>query len=383
MIYLDHPATSWPKPPVVVEAMKDFLETTGANPGRSGHRLSIAAGRVVHEAREGLANFFGATKTDRVIFTNNATQALNMVIHTTLKPGDTVLTTSVEHNSVMRPLRTAEARGVRVLVAPCDPSGQIDLDAFRQLLSHDVRLVVMTHASNVIGRIMPVSDIFQMAHCAGAMTLLDAAQTAGVVPIRAADLYADFIAFTGHKSLQGPPGTGGLVICTDRAESEISTFMQGGTGSRSQSETHPEVLPDRLEAGTPNGVGIAGLGAAIRWICSPECDSLHQHQTRLIKYLIDGLISIPGVEVFGPVEASDRVPLVSFRIKGKYVSEVGQRLDDDYGILCRVGLHCAPAAHKIIGTFPEGVVRFGVGPFTSEEDVTRAIDAVSEIAADG
>lgn len=383
MIYLDHPATSWPKPPIVIQAMKDFLETTGANPGRSGHRLSVAAGRVVHEAREALAGFFGAAKPDRVIFANNATQALNTVIHTVLKPGDTALTTSIEHNSVMRPLRAAEARGVRLLISPCAPSGEIDPVAFRQLLSHGVRLVVMTHASNVIGRVMPISEMFQMAHDAGAMTLLDSAQTAGVVPISAEDDHTDFIAFTGHKSLHGPPGAGGLVLCTDRAENEISAFMQGGTGSRSQSEEHPETLPDRLEAGTPNGVGIAGLGAAIRWIGDQKRCSLREHHSRLIRYMIDGLNDIPGVEVFGPSEAANRAPLVSFRIEGRYVSEIGQRLDEDYGILCRVGLHCAPAAHKTIGTFPEGAVRFGVGPFTSEDDVARAIEAVSEIAPDG
>ena len=383
MIYLDHPATSWPKPPVVIQAIKDFLDAAGGNPGRSGHRLSIAAGRIVHETREALAGLFGVARADRVIFAHNATHALNMAIHTILQPGDTVLTTSVEHNSVMRPLRATQARGVRLLIAPCDSTGAIDLDAFRKLAGQGVRLVVMTHASNVIGRIMPISQLCQIAQASGALTLVDAAQTAGAMPVDAQETHADFIAFTGHKSLQGPPGTGGLVLCTDRAECEIYPFMQGGTGSRSQSEEHPDVLPDRLESGTPNGAGIAGLGAAVRWNRSSECDSQHERQAHLMEYLIGGLMNISGVEVFGPKAAVDRAPLVSFRVSNKYVSEVGHRLDEDYGILCRVGLHCAPAAHKTLGTFSEGAERFGVGPFTSRDDVSRAIEAVSEIARDG
>lgn len=383
VIYLDHPATSWPKPPVVIRAMREFLETAGGNPGRSGHSLSVAAGRAVHQTRDALARFFGVASSDHLAFAHNATHALNMVIQTVLRPGDTALTTAAEHNSVMRPLREMEARGVRLLIAPCDAAGEVDLDAFRKLAQENVRLAVVAHASNVIGRIAPVAELCAIAKGAGAMILLDAAQTAGALPVAADEIGADFIAFTGHKALQGPAGTGGLALCTDRAAKEIRPFVRGGTGSGSESEVHPDVLPDRLEAGTPNGVGIAGLGAAVNWIAEYGLERIRAHHADLMQRLVGGLAQITGVEVFGPPADVERAPLVSFRIAGKSVSEVGLKLDEQYGILCRVGLHCAPAAHRTIGTFPQGAVRFGIGPLTSEEEVESAVSAVAEIAADG
>lgn len=383
MIYMDHPATSWPKPPCVAQAMNEFLEKAGGNPGRSGHRLSIAAGRIVYETRESLASFFGAPRADNVIFTHNATHALNMVIQTVLRPGDTVLTTSFEHNSVMRPLRAAEAHGVRVLITPCGITGEVDREEFHRLVERGPRLVILNHAGNVIGRITPVAELAELARAAGAMVLVDAAQTAGIVPINARDMGADYIAFTGHKALQGPPGTGGLILCNDRAVDRMRPLIMGGTGSGSRSEEQPNVLPDRFEGGTPNGVGIAGLGAAIDWIRNRGLDALREHHTSLVNRLIAGLARIPGVEVFGPLVGVERVPLVSFRVRGRTVSEVGLRLDHQYDILCRVGLHCAPAAHKTMGTFPDGAIRFGIGPFTSDDDIDRAIDAVGEIASDG
>ena len=381
MIYLDHPATSWPKPPSVIQAMNDFLEKAGGNPGRSGHSLSIAAGRVVYDTREALAHFFGAPKTDSVIFTHNATHALNMVIQTVLKPGDKVVTTCIEHNSVMRPLRDVEKLGVQVLTLPCSLTGAVHQDEYCDFLKRGVRLVVLNHASNVIGQITEVAALSRVARAAGAMILLDAAQTAGVIPINAQEMEVDYIAFTGHKALLGPPGTGGLILCTDRAAKEIGALISGGTGSRSQSEHQPDDLPDKLESGTPNGVGIAGLGAAIDWINEYGMQRMQEHHTRLIKHLVDGLAEIGGVEVFGPPSDIERAPLVSFQVKNKSVSEVGLRLDNQYDILCRVGLHCAPAAHRTLGTFPDGAIRFGVGPFTSDDDIDFAIKAVREIAS--
>lgn len=383
MIYLDHPATSWPKPACVIEAMKDFLERAGGNPGRSGHRLSIDAGRIVYDARERLAEFFGAPQANSVIFAHNATHALNIVIQTVLRPGDTVLTTAIEHNSVMRPLRAAEAAGVVVLTAPCDPTGRPDLDAFRRLAGQDIRLAIMTHASNVIGRIMPVAELSEIARRNGAMVLIDAAQTAGILPVNSQETGADFIAFTGHKALHGPPGTGGLVLCSDRASEEIGPLIRGGTGSRSISEEHPDVLPDRLEAGTPNGPGIAGLGAAVKWIVGQGPGRTREHHTKLTQGLLEGLGGIPGVELFGPPAGTERAPLISFRIRRLTVSDVGMRLDDEFGIMCRVGLHCAPAAHRTMGTLPEGTIRFGIGPFTTEDDIAQAVEAVMEVARDG
>lgn len=383
MIYLDHPATSLPKPPCVIEAMRRYLEHSGGNPGRSGHRLSVAAGRVVYEARQALADFFGAPGPDRLIFAHNATHALNMVIQTVLRPGDAAVTTAAEHNSVMRPLRAMQAAGVELRIAPCSSTGEVDQDEFSRLVRCGTRLAVVNHAGNVTGSITPVAELARIAHEAGALVLVDAAQTAGVLAVDAAEMGADYIAFTGHKALQGPPGTGGLVLCTDRAADEIQPLIRGGTGSSSGSEEQPEHLPDRLEGGTPNGVGIAGLGAAVEWVSNFGLEKIRDHHDALMRRLVEGLSDIPGVQIFGPEPGKPRAPLVSFRVGNKSVSEAGLELDDKYAILSRVGLHCNPAAHRTMGTFPEGTVRFGVGPFTSEEDIRQAVAAVGEIASSG
>lgn len=268
MIYLDYAATSWPKPPEVIHAMSDYLESAGGNPGRSGHRLSIAAARIVYDAREAVAELFHMPDPMRVIFTPNVTYALNLAIRGTLKPGDHVVTSSMEHNSVMRPLRALEREGVQVTVVGCDVDGRLDLDAMRTAVTSGTRLVVINHASNVVGTILPVAEIATIAHAAGALLLVDTAQTAGIIPIDQPASGIDLLAFTGHKGLQGPPGTGGLVL-SDRVDtSELSPLVRGGTGSRSEFEEQPDLLPDKYESGTPNGAGIAGLGAGIHWVSS-------------------------------------------------------------------------------------------------------------------
>lgn len=379
LIYLDHAATSWPKPPDVLHAMADFLEQAGGNPGRSGHRLSIAAGRIVYEAREAVAGLFNAPDPLGVIFTPNATHALNIAIHGLLAPGSRVVTGGMEHNAVMRPLRQLEGRGVEVVVVPGAPDGQLDVAAFGRAITPGTRLVIVNHASNVVGTIAPIAEIANYAHAAGALLLVDAAQTAGVLPIDMQALGIDLLAFTGHKGLQGPPGTGGLVLGERVDASLIEPLLQGGTGSRSEYEIQPEFLPDKFECGTPNGAGIAGLMAGIGWVQERGVQAIRQHEIALTWRMIEGLGGIPGVQVYGTPDARGRIAVVSFTVNGRQVSEIGMRLDDEAGVLCRVGLHCAPAAHRTIGTFPHGTVRFAPGPLTTLEEIDTAVQAVERI----
>lgn len=379
--YLDNAATSWPKPPQVARAMTDFLEHAGGNPGRSGHRLSIAAGLVVLEAREAVVGLVGIDDPFRVVFTLNATHALNLALFGLLGPGDRVVTTSMEHNSVMRPLRELERRGVEVSVVPCDAQGMIRLDAWGRELARGATLACAVHASNVTGTIQPIAEMGLLAHEAGAYFFVDGAQTVGAVPLDMRAANVDLLAFTGHKALLGPPGTGGLVLGEGFPPELLRPLVRGGTGSRSEREEHPGMLPDRFEAGTPNGVGLAGLRAAIDFLGERHIESIRQAEVALGRELWEGLTAIPGVHLYGPAAAEHRTSTFSLRIDGMRVDEVGLRLDEDFAILTRVGLHCSPAAHRTLGTFPEGTVRLATGVFTTQEDVRRVIAAVAEVAA--
>jgi len=379
MIYLDHAATSWPKPAAVLRAMTDFLQNAGGNPGRSGHRLSIAAARVVYEAREAVAELFNAPDPLRVIFTLNATHAINVALKGLLKPGDHVVTSAIEHNSVMRPLRALECNGVSLTVIPCESDGRIRMSEVGRALRPGTRMAVINHASNVMGAVTPAAEISDAAHRAGALLLLDAAQTAGVFPIDMQSLGIDLLAFTGHKGLQGPPGIGGLVIGERVNTAEMEPMVRGGTGSRSEYEVQPEAFPDKLESGTGNGPGGAGLLAGIRWIMERGIETIRAHETKLTRVLMEGLNGIPGLTIYGPQDAAQRAPIVAFTAQGHRVSDIGLRLDEEYEILCRVGLHCSPAAHRTIGTFPEGTVRLAPGFATTVDEVHAAISAVRRI----
>jgi cysteine desulfurase/selenocysteine lyase len=382
MIYLDYAATSWPKPKEVQNAMCDFVEHSGGNPGRSGHRLSISAARIVFKAREAVANLFHIQDPLRVIFTANVTHALNLAICGLLKPGDHVVTSSIEHNSVMRPLRALEKEGLRLTVVQCKTDGCPDLEVWRNAVTQGTRLVVVTHASNVMGTLLPVREIAEIAHKAGALFLVDCAQTAGVIPIDQPGMGIDLLAFTGHKGLYGPTGTGGLVLGERVDASELRPLVRGGTGSRSEYEEQPDMLPDKYESGTANSMGIAGLGAGVRWVQSIGIESIQGREAELNEQLLSGLRNIPGITVYGPKDPDQRTAVVSCRVAGQTVSEVGLRLDDEFGILSRVGLHCAPSAHKTIGTFPEGTIRLAPGIFTSPDDI-RTVNAALEKVAGG
>ena len=379
MIYLDHAATSWPKPPEVIAAMAHFLERAGGNPGRAGHRLSIDAGRIVYKARETLAELFNTADPLRVIFTSNATHAINLALHGILRSGDHVVASGIEHNAVMRPLRFLEQNGVRVSIVPCDGDGMLDPENLNRAVKKNTRLIVVTHACNVTGTILPVAEIAAVARSAGAYLLVDAAQSAGVVPIDVHAMGIDLLAFAGHKGLQGPPGTGGLIIGERVREKDMAPLVRGGTGSRSESEFQPEDLPDKFESGTLNGPGIAGLEAGARFVMERGIASIRDHEIDLARRLEEGLGNIPGVRLYGPNDWEKRSAVVSFTSDKRQTSEIGFRLDEKFDILCRVGLHCAPAAHRAIGSFPGGTVRFAPGPQTSVNEIAAAVAAVADI----
>ena len=379
VIYLDNAATSWPKPPEVIQAMTDFLHHAGGNPGRSGHRLSIEAGRVVYDARESIAELFKAPDPLRIIFTQNATQAINTTLRGLLRPGDRVVTTGIEHNAVMRPLRALEREGVRVIVAACASDGSLDPAEMERAVAPGTRLVVANHASNVTGTLLPVAEIAAIAHRVGALLLVDAAQTAGALPIDVRALGIDLLAFTGHKGLYGPPGTGGLVVGERVDVAQMEPLVRGGTGSNSEFEEQPGELPDKLESGTPNGPGIAGLGAGIHFILKQGVETIRAHEIELTRMLIEGLSEIPGVQTYGPSDPWRRTAVVSFTVVERRVSEVGLLLDEESGVLCRVGLHCAPVMHRTLGTFPGGTVRLAPGIFTTASDIRAALRGIERI----
>jgi len=378
LYYFDNAATSWPKPEATGAAMERFLRECGGSPGRSGHRLSIAAGRIVLEAREAMAALIGADDPLRIVFTKNATEALNIALRGFLKPGDHVITSSMEHNSVMRPLRQLEADGVALSVLPCSGRGELDPGTIRPAIRTCTRMMVLTHASNVTGTILPIAEAARIVHDHGIAVCIDAAQTAGALPIHVGEMGIDLLAFTGHKALFGPSGTGGLYIAPG-LEEQLRPLMAGGTGSRSEFEGQPDFLPDKFEAGTPNSVGLAGLGAGVSWLLARGVETVRTHETALTARFLEGLRDTPGIFLYGPQDPSLQTAVVSFNIAGLEPSEAALALDERFGILSRPGLHCAPAAHRTIGTFPRGTVRFGFGLFNTPDQIDRAIEALRSL----
>ncbi|MCG2821689.1 MAG: aminotransferase class V-fold PLP-dependent enzyme [Candidatus Atribacteria bacterium] len=380
MIYLDNAATSYPKPKEVGRAMLHFLEKVGASPGRSGHRLSIEAGRLLYQTRESLAELLNVIDPLRIIFTLNVTEALNLALKGLLQPGDQVITSSMEHNSVMRPLRKLEKRGVEIKVVPCSSQGVLDPVDIEKSIKKNTKLIVLIHGSNVIGSILPITVVGEIARKYDILFLVDTAQTAGCYSLDIKKDNIDLLAFTGHKTLFGPPGTGGLVIGERVDIKKLNPLKVGGTGSWSESEEQPDFLPDIYESGTPNTVGLSGLNEGVRFILKEGVDKIRQHELELTQKLIEGLKEIPGVIVYGEDQVKNRVAVISFNIKDQLPSEVGLRLDEEYNIMSRVGLHCAPAAHKTIGTFPIGTIRFSMSWFNTFEEVDQTILAVRNIS---
>jgi cysteine desulfurase family protein len=381
LIYLDNGATSFPKPEEVYRFMDSFYRRYGVNPGRSGYDLCIESGDLVEETRRLLAGFFGGKEPNRLVFGYNATDALNLAIFGLLKPGDHAVTTHLEHNSSLRPLWHLEQQGVAVDWVDFDRHGTIDPDEVIARLRPNTRAVVINHGSNVIGTVQPVAPIGAVCRARGIPLVLDVSQTAGMIPLDMEELGAGVLCFTGHKSLQGPMGIGGMFV---HESVELRQTRAGGTGVRSAQRHHLEEYPYRMEYGTPNLPGIAGLNAGVKWVLARGVAAIHRHEMDLWRQLRDGLRAIEGVTLYCADDVADRerISVLSFNVAGLVAGDVGTMLDVDYGIACRTGLHCAPMVHEHLGTDKmHGSVRFGVGPLNTVEQIGVAVRAVGEIAA--
>lgn len=380
VIYLDNAATVYPKPSAVLEKMADLYGRFGVNPGRSGYDLCVAGGEIVTCTRRRMTELFGGTDPNRLCFAYNASDALNLLIMGMVNEGDHVVSTMVEHNSVIRPLNHLRDQGIiEIDYARCGSEARVDPDEVRKLLRPNTALVVCNHASNVTGTIQPVAEIGRICRETGVRFLVDTAQTAGVVPIDCASMFIDAIAFTGHKSLLAPTGIGGLYVGEGV---EVRSTRFGGTGVRSAEPLHPEDYPFRLEVGTPNVLGVVGLSLAQDYIAQRGMKEIYHHEMDLFESLQGGLAEINGVELHGTVSLADRLPVLSFTIEGLDPSDIGTLLDGEHRVASRTGLHCAPLVHDEMGTSPRGTVRFSLGPMNTREDVDAALEAVEDIARD-
>lgn len=381
-IYLDNAATTWPKPPAVYEAVDAYQRNLGCSPGRSTYRDAMEADRVVAEARRAVARCLGVSDPHRIVFGFNGTDVLNMAICGVVRPGDHVVTTAADHNSVLRPLRFYEEyHHAQVDRIPCDPWGFVILEELEKALRPETRLVAVNHASNVVGTLQPLDEIVKLVrrHCE-AIILVDAAQSLGHLPLFPRELEIDLLAAPGHKGLLGPMGTGVLYLAP-RMEERLVPLRMGGTGSRSDEDRQPDFLPDKFEPGNHNAPGLAGLVEGVRYLENRTLEAIRQHEIALTSQLMAGLSEVPGVTLYGPPSAEQRVGVVSLNIDGYSPEEVASILDLHYGIQVRSGIHCAPLMHRTLGTVERGgAVRFSLSPFTTEEEIESAIQAVAEIA---
>ncbi len=377
MIYLDNAATSFPKPESVYRALDAFARTELANPGRAGHKMALAAEHALEDCRHLLNQFFHGEGPERFVFTLNCTDALNMAFKGVLIDGDHVITTDLEHNSVSRPLRAMELAGKIALTRiPADPGGTVDPEAIRRAITPKTRLIAQTHGSNVLGTVQPIAEIGRLAREHDLLFLVDAAQTAGVLPIDIRAMYIDLLAFPGHKSLLGPTGTGALYV---GPAAQVGAWREGGTGGDSSSETQPRELPYFLEGGTPNVLGVAGLAAGIRYVIEQGLEKIHAHEVELLERLWRRLDEIGGYETFGHRDRTRRVGTLSFRSEELPAAELGGILDQAFDIAIRPGLHCAPYIHRACDSFPDGLVRVSPGPFNTAADIDRLAAALHEI----
>ncbi|MCA1686208.1 MAG: aminotransferase class V-fold PLP-dependent enzyme [Planctomycetia bacterium] len=382
MIYLDNAATSFPKPEVVYQTLDRFARTSLANPGRSGHRMAMEAERTLDDARLSLNRFFQGESPERWVFTLNCTDALNMAIKGSVQPGDHVITSDLEHNSISRPLRKLEKDGVIALTRLASDDGYLDPDDVRRALTPKTRLVALTHAANVLGTVQPVEAIAPIVREAGALFLVDAAQSAGVVPIDLRGTEIDLLAFPGHKALYGPTGTGALYV---GPRARLRAWREGGTGGDSKTEVQPETMPYFLEGGTPNVLGIAGLAAGVAWVSERGPETNRRHEVDLLQRVVDWVEgSTDGWRVAGRWEPATHVGALSLIVPDPLLfhpQELAASLDTSFGVAIRPGLHCAPYCHRRLGTFPDGTVRLSPGPFNSPAEIDTFLNALSEITA--
>ena len=387
IIYLDNAATSFPKPDAVHDAVRDFYRDNGVNPGRTGCDLAVKAEQMIHNTRKRLSAFFNASLVEagqlkdpnRLVFTMNATMSLNLIINGMIGPGDHVVTTMVEHNSVIRPVNHKVREGAEATYVVPDGEGYLDPEDVRKAIRKNTKLVIVNHASNVTGVVQDLKAIGRVCKQEGVPFAVDTAQSAGVLPIDMAECNISFLSFTGHKGFLAPTGTGGICVADD---AEIEGTIYGGTGVRSAVPYHLEEYPYRLEAGTQNLAGIAGLSAGLDWVEQRGLDDIYEHEMTLLSTLQKGLAEIEGVRIWGTQRLTDRVATLSMTVENYDASDVGTILDVDYGIQTRTGLHCAPLIHEHHGTTPRGTVRFSVGPFNTAAHIEAALRAVAETAAD-
>ena len=377
MLYLDNAATSFPKPEVVYRELQDYLRRDGANPGRGGHQWAVRVEKTLDDTRSLLARFFGMDDYRRVIFTLNGTDSLNMAIKGVVRPGDHVVTSLLEHNSVSRPLKQLESDGIISLTQlPFSQEGFIDPEDFRRALTSRTRLVVLLHASNVLGTMQPIAEVGGICRRHEALFLVDAAQTAGILPIDMQDMQIDLLAFPGHKAMFGPPGTGVLLV---GQRVQPVPWREGGTGFDSEDPVQPRQLPYLLEGGTPNTLGVAALRAGLRFVTGEGLDRIRGHEQRLLTRLIESLRDNPKIRLYGSLDLSRRVGSLALNREGYTASEVGMILDNAFEIAVRPGLHCAPYLHRQLGTAPEGAIRISPGYFNTEEDMERCLSALEQL----
>jgi len=378
-IYLDNAATSRDKAEVVKKAILNYYENIGCSPGRGGYEDSLKAGRLIIETRNTISDFFNVTDLKQIIFTHNVTYALNIGIKGILKKGDHVITSTMEHNSVLRPLNRLEKKEViDVDYIQCDEKGRLNPSKVEAAINSKTKLIILTYASNVCGTIMPVQEIGEIAARHNVYFMLDTAQAAGVYDIDFKKLNVDFLAFTGHKALMGPTGTGGFAVSKKMA-AEMEPLIEGGTGSKSDQEVQPDFLPDKFESGTMNTMGIAGLKAGIEFIQKIGVKNIREHEHKLGRIFLDGLKKIHKIKIIGPADLKEQVPTFSITAGDRDLGQLSFELDEKYNIMTRSGLHCAPYAHKTLGTFPAGSLRFSIGYFNSMEEIEFTLDALKQL----
>jgi cysteine desulfurase / selenocysteine lyase len=376
-IYLDNTATSWPKPPEVINAISDYLTNYGASPGRSGHKLALKAARMVFDTRELISDFFNTGASERVIFTPNATYATNIVFNGILKKGDHVVTSHLEHNSTHRPLRHLERQGIIELsIFDCDHNLRPSPERLTKHIKDNTKLVSVIHGSNVLGTVSPIDEIAEICRNRDILLHVDAAQTAGFLPIDMQSQNIDILTFTGHKKMFGPSGIGGICI---NANINIDTLIHGGSGSNSENDYHPLIYPDKLEAGTPNSVGITGLKAGLEFILKTGQNKIIKHTGDLSRYFIDKLSEIDEIKIYADGSNQSQIGVISITSQNYRPDELASLLDKEYGIMTRAGLHCSPLAHKAAGTFPQGTLRFSPGYFNTEKEISYTIEALKQI----
>lgn len=378
-LYLDNAATTYPKPPEVYSAALNYMMNIGANPGRGGHSSSLEGSRIVYKCREALMDLFKFDKPQNVIFTSNITTSLNILLKSIIKDGWHVITTTMEHNSVLRPLSSIQShKNIELDILPCSIQGVLDLNLFKSKIKSNTKLVVISHSSNVVGSIQPLEEIGRICKENNIFLIVDSAQTAGVIPIDFYSINCSALAFTGHKSLLAPQGIGGFLI-SDALNNEASTFMEGGTGSLSDSIIQPDFLPDKFESGTLNTPAIAGLLEGINYINREGQIYIKEKEQELTKIFIDGLNNIKSIIVYGTKKSNNMTATISINSSLINNAELGYILDTEYGIMTRTGLHCAPFAHKTIGTFPIGTLRFSFGPFNDVKDIDYVLYNLNKI----